>query len=64
MNKGVGPSVAVYTCHDPREKAYMSQQWDVVGGQLRSRSPGAAGSCLSLNFTAASNGGALIVSLQ
>jgi hypothetical protein len=42
----------------------MSQQWDVVGGQLHSRSPGAAGSYHSLNSTAASNGGALIVSSQ
>ena len=66
VNGGTGPSVDLYTCHDPREKDYMNQQWDFVvggGGLLRSRSPKASGGCLSLNVTVpARSGGALIVS--
>jgi hypothetical protein len=52
VDGGKGPSVDLYACHPDAPNA-VNQQWDVdvAAGLLRSRSPTAAGSCLSLNHS-------------
>jgi hypothetical protein len=52
VDGGKGPNVDLYSCHPDAPNA-ANQQWDVdaAAGLLRTRSPTAVGSCLSLNYS-------------